>query len=184
MIMLMKNLVLSTLGLLIFIACGKTKSDQAAALSSGSADQEMVIPPPSAYKSDKEGWLVNLDEAYEKSIRENKPILANFTGSDWCGWCKRLDMDVFSKPEFRSWAEKNVVLLEVDFPKRKKLPPKNQEQNAAMAQSLNIAGYPTIWMLNVSREEVNGRFKVTPLGKTGYAKTPAEFIGALSGFLR
>lgn len=138
-----------------------------------------VLPPPSTYASDKEGWMVNLEEAYAKSVKENKPILANFTGSDWCGWCKRLDQDVFSTPTFKSWAAKNVILLEVDFPKRKQLPPKNKEQNAAMAKSLNVTGYPTVWMLNVTREADNQRFKVTPIGKTGYVKTPEQFIGTL-----
>jgi len=50
------------------------------------------------YKSEKAGWLVDIDEAYAKAKKTNKPILANFTGSDWCGWCKRLDKDVFNKP--------------------------------------------------------------------------------------
>ncbi|HUR30149.1 MAG TPA: thioredoxin family protein, partial [Saprospiraceae bacterium] len=57
------------------------------------------IAKPAGYSSDKEGWLVDLDEAYAISVKERKPILANFTGSDWCGWCKKLDADVFSKPE-------------------------------------------------------------------------------------
>jgi thiol-disulfide isomerase/thioredoxin len=58
-----------------------------------------------AYASEKAGWLVDLDEAYNRSVKEKKPILANFTGSDWCGWCKKLDADVFTKPEFQTWEE-------------------------------------------------------------------------------
>ena len=54
----------------------------------------------SGYKAENEGWLVNLDEAYEKSKKTGKPIMANFTGSDWCGWCKRLTASVFSQDEF------------------------------------------------------------------------------------
>ena len=52
------------------------------------------------YAPENEGWLVNLDEAYALSKKTGKPIMANFTGSDWCGWCKKLTADVFSKPEF------------------------------------------------------------------------------------
>ncbi len=148
------------------------------------APARVAPPPPSVYVSDKEGWLVDLDEAYAQSLKEHKPILANFTGSDWCGWCKKLDADVFTTPDFKAWAQKNVVLLEVDFPRRKQLPEKNQQQNAAMAQSLGITGYPTIWMLNISREPENNRFKIDPIGKTGYAKTPAEFIGVLNNYIR
>ena len=73
-------------------------------------------PKPVAYASAKEGWLVDLDEAYALSVKEKKPILANFTGSDWCGWCKRLDADVCTKPVFKEWAKKNVVLLELESP--------------------------------------------------------------------
>ena len=93
-----------------------------------------ATPAQPVYASTKEGWLVDLDEAYEISIKEKKPILANFTGSDWCGWCKKLDADVFSKPEFQAWAKENVVLLELDFPRRFQIPAKNQQQNAAMQQ--------------------------------------------------
>lgn len=139
--------------------------------------------PTSVYASDKEGWLVNIEDAYAQSVKENKPILANFSGTDWCGWCKKLDQDVFTTPEFKNWAAKNVVLLEVDFPRRKQLPEKNKEQNAAMAQSLSVTSYPTIWLLKITREPENARFKVKPLGKTGYAKTPKEFIGSIQSLL-
>lgn len=57
------------------------------------------------YKAENEGWLVNLEEAYQQSNKTGKPIMANFTGSDWCGWCKKLTASVFSKPEFKSWAK-------------------------------------------------------------------------------
>ena len=56
-------------------------------------------------------WLDSFDEAIKESKKTGKPILANFTGSDWCGWCIRLDKEVFSKSEFKEWADKNVVLL-------------------------------------------------------------------------
>ncbi len=162
----------------------KDESNQeAGAQTQPTAPTPAVVPSPPAYASDKEGWLVDLDEAYAQSIQSGKPILANFTGSDWCGWCKKLDADVFSTPKFKEWADKNVVLLEVDFPRRKQLPEKNRQQNMAMAQSLGIKGYPTIWILNVTREEENSRFKVDPIGKTGYTKTPEEFIGVVANFV-
>ncbi len=176
------------LGMLSLQACNdqatKEKDAPAVTTTTNSTPAPAVVPPPTVYASDKEGWLVDLDSAYAQSFKENKPILANFTGSDWCGWCKKLDADVFNTPKFKAWAEKNVVLLELDYPRRKQLPQKNTEQNAAMAQSLNIAGFPTIWMLSVTREEENNRFKVNPIGKTGYAKTPEEFIGVLDNYIR
>ena len=65
--------------------------------------------------SQKEGWLTGFPDVFEKSIKENKPIMANFTGSDWCGWCIRLDKAVFQTEEFKKWAKENVILLELDF---------------------------------------------------------------------
>jgi thiol:disulfide interchange protein len=180
---LLRRLILLLLVVPGIIACTDKPAREEKPVSQEISNDPKVLPPSSAYASDKEGWLVNLEEAYAQSVKQNKPILANFTGSDWCGWCKRLDQDVFTTPTFKSWAAKNVVLLEVDFPRRKRLPEKNQEQNAAMAKSLNVTGYPTVWLLNVTREVENGRFKVSPLGKTGYMKTPEEFIGALQAVM-
>ena len=139
---------------------------------------------PVAYASAKEGWLVDLDEAYAISVKEKKPILANFTGSDWCGWCKRLDADVFTKPEFKEWAGKNVVLLELDFPRRFQIPQKNQQQNAAMQQALGITGYPTIWLINMTKDATTGKYQLNKLGKTGYTPSPAEFIATLEKYIQ
>ncbi len=134
------------------------------------------------YKAENEGWLVNLDEAYKQSKETGKPILANITGSDWCGWCKRLTKSVFVKPEFKKWADENVVLLEVDFPRRKKLPPAIQQQNRNIQQALKVSGYPTIWVFNLDKND-KGEFNIAALGKTGYRKTVAEFTGDVNRML-
>lgn len=131
-----------------------------------------------AYKAENEGWLVNLDEAYEISKKSGKPILANFTGSDWCGWCKRLTKDVFSQNEFKSWASKNVVLLELDFPRRKQLPENIRSQNSGLQRAFQIRGYPTIWVFNIDKDAA-GKFQIEALGKTGYTKTVAEFTSGI-----
>ncbi len=142
-----------------------------------------VAQQPKPYTSTKAGWLVDVDEAYEISKKEKKPILANFTGSDWCGWCKKLDADVFTKPAFQEWAKKNVVLLELDFPRRFQIPEKNRRQNAAMGQALGITGYPTVWVLNLTKDEAKGQFQVKGLGKTGYTPSPEQFIAALQPYV-
>lgn len=140
-------------------------------------------PQPAAYASAKEGWLVDLDEAYAISVKEKKPIMANFTGSDWCGWCKKLDADVFSKPEFQAWAKQNVVLLEVDFPRRFQIPQKNQQQNYAMQQALQVTGYPTIWVFNLAKDATTNQYQINQLGKTGYTPTSEEFIATIDKFI-
>ncbi len=142
-----------------------------------------VTAKPAAYASEKPGWLVDLDEAYDLSKKTGKPILANFTGSDWCGWCKKLDADVFSKPAFKDWADKNVVLLELDFPRRKQIPQKNQQQNYAMQNALQISGYPTIWVINMNKDPNSGQYQIDALGKTGYTQTPEQFIATVDKFV-
>jgi protein disulfide-isomerase len=141
-------------------------------------------PKTPAYASAKEGWLVDLDEAYALSVKEGKPIMANFTGSDWCGWCKKLDAAVFTKPEFKEWAEENVVLLELDFPRRFQIPQKNQSQNAAMRNALGITGFPTVWIVDLTKDPANGQYQVKGLGRTGYKPSVEEFIASVDPFVK
>lgn len=131
------------------------------------------------YKAASEGWLVNIDEAYVQSQQTGKPILANFTGSDWCGWCKKLVRDVFSKPDFKKWADKNVVLLELDFPRSFKLPEDIQQQNASLQQAFGVRGYPTIWVFYLNKDAAQNNFNIEALGKTGYLSSVAEFTGGV-----
>ncbi len=130
------------------------------------------------YKAANEGWLVSLEEAYKLHEKTGKPILANFTGSDWCGWCIRLTKDVFSTNEFKNWSKDNVILLELDFPKRKSLPDEIKAQNASLQNSFKITGYPTIWVFNLNKK-ATGEFDIDALGKTGYTKTPEDFIDSV-----
>jgi protein disulfide-isomerase len=127
------------------------------------------------YAPENAGWLTNIDEAYAESVSSGKPILANFTGSDWCGWCKKLTADVFIHQEFKDWAKKNVVLLELDYPRRKVIPQHIQAQNANLQSVFGIQGYPTIWVFNLTKDTVKNQFNVDAIGKTGYTRTVAEF---------
>lgn len=130
------------------------------------------------YAAENEGWYVNIDEAYAESQETGKPILANFTGSDWCHWCKKLTAAVFVHDEFKNWAKENVILLELDFPRRKKLPENIRGQNASLQQAFGVRGYPTVWLFDLEKDP-GGKFMVSALGKTGYNKTVPEFTGAI-----
>ncbi|HWD19066.1 MAG TPA: thioredoxin family protein [Verrucomicrobiae bacterium] len=92
-------------------------------------------------------WLTSLPEAQAKAKKENKLVLLDFTGSDWCVWCKKLDADVFSKPEFARYASTNLVLVEVDFPDHKPQSPQLQAANAALQKKYNVDGFPTLVVL-------------------------------------
>lgn len=128
--------------------------------------------------SPNDGWLVNMEKAYEISSKTNKPILANFTGSDWCGWCKKLKAEVFNKPEFKKWAADNVVLLELDFPRRVKLPQEQQQQNQSLQQAFGVTGFPTIWVFDLVKPADSKQFEIMAYGRTGYVR------GGESAFIR
>lgn len=113
-------------------------------------------------------WHTDVMKANEVSKSTNKPIFAFFTGSDWCGWCKKLQADVFSKSEFIQWAKKNVVLLELDFPRGKTLSPELQQQNNSLQQTFQVRGYPTIWIFNLNKSADGQKFDIDSFGSLGY----------------
>jgi protein disulfide-isomerase len=121
-----------------------------------------------ANESDDLTWLTDISQAYTLSTSTKKPVFAFFTGSDWCGWCHKLEKEVFAKPEFVSWAKSNVVLLELDFPRRKQLPAELAQQNQSLQQFFGIKGYPTIWIFNMTKDTKNNQFMISALGSLGY----------------
>ena len=129
----------------------------------------------SEYKAENEGWLVDIKEAHALSEKTGKPILANFTGSDWCGWCKRLTASVFVKDDFKKWADENVVLLELDYPRRKSLPQDIKMQNEQLRQAFQIRGFPTVWLFKLEADDEKGQINIEGLGQTGYKRTVKEF---------
>jgi thioredoxin-related protein len=113
-------------------------------------------------------WHTDIMKANDISTVSRKPIFAFFTGSDWCFWCKKIQKDVFSKPEFIEWAAKNVVLLELDFPRGKALPPELAQQNMNLQQTFGVSGYPTIWMFFMNKNADGQRYDIDRVGSLGY----------------
>jgi protein disulfide-isomerase len=89
-------------------------------------------------------WLTDVPKAQAQAKSENKLVLMDFTGSDWCGWCIKLDNETFSKPEFADYAKKNLVLVQLDYPNKKKLPADLTKANAALQAKYKIEGFPTL----------------------------------------
>lgn len=126
-------------------------------------------------------WFTSVGEVYNVSSASGKPIFAFFTGSDWCGWCHKLQREVFEKPTFVEWAGKNVVLLELDFPRKKKLTPELEQQNNELQQVFRVGGFPTIWMFCLTKDETAKKINIAALGKLGYpsaekGKEDVEFL--------
>lgn len=114
-------------------------------------------------------WLTDYDAALNQAAAENKPLLLEFTGSDWCPPCKMLTASVFEKTDFEDFAKANVVLVKFDFPKRKEQDEALKTANQAMAQKFQIEGFPTIILVSSSGEEL--------ARKVGYdGDTPASMI--------
>jgi protein disulfide-isomerase len=113
--------------------------------------------PAAAIEAGK--WQTSAAEAIKQARASNRLILADFTGSDWCVWCKKLKAEVFDTQEFKDWAAKNVILLELDYPSSKPQDAGTKKQNAELAKTYKIEGYPTILFLKADG---------TVAGKTGY----------------
>jgi len=121
-------------------------------------------------------WFTDAHAAQEKARQENKTVLLDFTGSDWCGWCMKLKKEVFDQPEFVEFAQANLVLVEVDFPHYKQLDEAQKQANDRLSQTYHITGFPTIILL-----DKDGRW----VGRTGYLPGgPGAFDAALSRILK
>ena len=125
----------------------------------------------SALAEAPQGWTEDYAKALEQAKTEHKQVLLDFTGSDWCGWCKKLDAEVFSTPKFQEYASKHLVLVQVDFPKQKQLSAEVKAQNDKLAKQHKVQGYPTIIVLDTHGKKV-GELSYMPGG-------PDAFIAAL-----
>ncbi len=121
----------------------------------------------------KPGWLENFEAAKAKAVVEKKHILLDFTGSDWCSWCVKIDKEIFAKPDFKAFSAKNLLLVELDFPQGKELPAAVKVQNDALGRQFKVDGYPTLVLLDPAGKEV-GRW-------VGFKPTLLEEIRKITG---
>jgi len=116
-------------------------------------------------------WVTDYKKAQEDAKAGKKLMLLEFTGSDWCGWCMKLDKEVFSTPEFQNYASRNLILVKLDFPRRRPQTEALKKQNEQLAQKYGIQGFPTIIVLNGQGEKV---------GELGYMEGgPSPFLAKL-----
>ena len=127
----------------------------------------MATLTPTAQAAEGGRWVADFDEAVKLAKAEKKDLLVDFTGSDWCGWCIKLHEEVFSHESFYAEAEKDFVLVALDFPHDEAIKAKvpNPERNRELANLYGVSGYPTVLVINT-----DGKV----LGRTGYQKGGPE----------
>ena len=128
-------------------------------------------------------WETNVTKAMAISTETKKPLLLFFTGSDWCGWCIRLQKEVLKTPEFAAWAKENVVLVELDYPRKAPQTQDIKKQNNELQMAFGIQGFPTIILANATTKE--GKVNFEGIGSTGYvAGGPSAWLAVANGFLK
>lgn len=124
-------------------------------------------------------WTMDFDAATKLAAEKKVPLMLNFTGSDWCGWCKLMDKNVFAEAEWKKFAAENVVLVTLDFPRDKSIvPEKYVAQNEELKTKFAVRGFPTYVVL-----DSDGETKLGQLG-AGKEKTPSSFVEEFKGVSR
>ncbi len=119
----------------------------------------------------KSGWEDDYAKGLEKAKAEKKIALVDFTGSDWCSWCMKLDKEVFGQAKFKEYAKQNLILIEVDFPQLKQLPRPKQKKHDELAKQYEVTGFPSVIVLDADGKK---------LGRLGYMEGgPDAFIAAI-----
>ena len=125
--------------------------------------------------SDELNWTANLEKAIKTAKAENKAVLVNFTGSDWCKWCFKLSDEVFSQDDFKEYADENLILVKLDFPRSISQSSETKAYNQSLAQKYGVQGFPTILIFNSQGK---------PVTKTGYqAGGAANYVNHIQSFL-
>ena len=150
----------------------------------GLAMSAVVMNVQAADKIELEGakvgvWTMDYDAAVELAGEKKLPLILNFTGSDWCGWCKLMDKNVFAEEVWKTYAKDNVLLVTLDFPRDKSIvPEKYVKRNEKLQEQFGVRGFPTYVVL-----DNDGKTKLGQLG-AGRDKTPSTFIDEFKGVVR
>jgi thioredoxin-related protein len=121
-------------------------------------------------------WLTDFNKAKKEAAEKKLPILADFSGSDWCGWCIKLDKEVFSRKEFKEFAADNLVLFLADFPRKKELAADVKTQNEQLLKAYGVEGFPTVLLLDAGGKVI---------ARTGYRKGGAgAYVDHLKDLLK
>jgi thioredoxin-related protein len=125
-------------------------------------------------------WLTDLNAGRTQAQQEGKFVMINFTGSDWCPWCIKLRQEVFSQPEFETFASRNLVLVEIDFPKRTPQAAAVQKANSSLVTQYKVDRFPTLIFLNPQGKVVH-RGGYLPGGVRPFVQEMTKLLGVPAG---
>lgn len=126
--------------------------------------------------SDSIKWQTNIEDSLKDAKASQKPLFIFFTGSDWCGWCKKLDAQILSKKDFIEYAEEDMIMVKLDFPRSLPQTEEIKKYNREQLKKFGVRGFPTILILD-SKGDIKG--------KTGYRDlTPSKYIEHIKEFLK
>lgn len=124
-----------------------------------------------------DAWMTDFEAAKEKAAAEQKPLMLEFTGSDWCPPCMMLNKEVFSKAAFQDYAADALVLVKLDFPRSKPQADELKAQNRALAEQYKIRGFPTILFLTPEGAMI-AQTGYRPGGADAYVEHIQELLAA------
>lgn len=154
---------------LTFAACGPS----APRTDSSAAEKPEAGAPPAALSVE---WLEDYPKAHAIAAETGRAMLLDFTGSDWCVWCQKLDKEIFETDAFQSYAKDNLVLVKLDFPRARPMPASIKAQNNELQQKYAVQGFPTVLILDS---------KENKLGALGYMEGgPGPFIAEVKKLLK
>ncbi|HIC30863.1 MAG TPA: thioredoxin family protein [Flavobacteriaceae bacterium] len=137
----------------------------------------IIITMLLSFSAFAQDWQTNIDTAKALAKKENHNIVLVFQGSDWCAPCIKLDKEIWSTAKFQELAKNHFVMLQADFPKRKKnqLSDSQTAHNGKLAEKYNPNGYfPYVVVLSQEGKV---------LGSIGYEKsTPEDYFKKLTAF--
>lgn len=113
-----------------------------------------AVSGPTDYNGGPASWGTDFNGALDQAKAENRHVFLFFTGSDWCGWCMKLNKEILSTPEFAQYAQDKLALVELDYPHHKAQPNNVRVQNRTLATRYNITGFPTVIVLDSTGKAV------------------------------
>ncbi len=117
-------------------------------------------------------WLTQIEEAKAEAQANDQPIIMLFSGSDWCRPCMAMKNRVLDNEVFTDFAKDNVVLLEVDFPRKKqnKLSPAQTQHNNGLAEKYAPKVFPTLVIIDSNGQEIDRMGYQSSLAAADYVK--------------